>query len=690
MMRNLITDTATARKRMDDVRRIIERFDEFPQSLEFPVTEHDVESGYTSWAPRYDQPNPAIEREEPIVQALLAQLSPGTALDAACGTGRHAANLAARGYTVIGVDATEAMLAIARAKVPDGDFRAGQLESLPVADASVDLVTCALALTHVESLAPVMREFARVLRPGGCAILSDMHPFIAMTSGVAAFPTEDGSPGVPFVVNRTHQVSEYIKAFLDSGLLITACAEPAGDRRDAAALPHFPGVPRRDTRGVSGLAVPADPPPPKDAPWPSNGRSPRSPTASASSPRPCRRRSPSASTSSSASARAAKTGARTASRTTWSTCSSRARRAPPDAIIIAEAIEGAGGVLNAYTSKELTCYWNQVPFDKLALAMDVLADMYRNSLLDQAEIDRERTVVQQEIRRAFDQPGAWASELLSRATFGDQPIGWPVAGTIETVEAMHHEDFVQHVATYYVPSNSVLSVAGNTTHDEVMEHAERLFGDLPAREVPATPAAVTQFAPERVVVETREIAQCNMGIALHALPRKDPDRYALMVLNTILGRGMSSRLFKEVRERRGLAYSVGSGSSRYSDIGVMSVSAGVTLEHLEEATQVIRDQLFLMADEPASEEEATKARDFSIGNFRLGLESTMALAQRAGESLLMTDEIELIEDVVAALQAVTPAEVQAVAKRLFHPGAFSMAVVGPGGDADRLSAILAA
>jgi predicted Zn-dependent peptidase len=359
-----------------------------------------------------------------------------------------------------------------------------------------------------------------------------------------------------------------------------------------------------------------------------------------------------------------------------------------DAIVIAEAIEGAGGVLNAYTSKELTCYWNQVPFDKLPLAMDVLADMYRHSLLDQAEIDRERTVVQQEIRRSFDQPGAWASELLARATFGDQPIGWPIAGTIDTVEAMRRDDFVQHVASYYVPSNTVISVAGNTTHAEVLRLAEGLFGDLPDGDVPASPAAVTQFAPERVVVETREIAQCNMGIALHALPRNDPDRYPLMVLNTILGRGMSSRLFKEVRERRGLAYSVGSGVSRYNDIGTMSISAGVTLEHLEEATQVIRDQLFRMRDELAGEEEVTKARDFSTGNFRLGLESTMALAQRAGEMLLMTDEIEPIEDVVSSIAAVTPAEVQRVAQRLFKPGGFSMAVVGPGGDAGRLQEIL--
>jgi len=361
----------------------------------------------------------------------------------------------------------------------------------------------------------------------------------------------------------------------------------------------------------------------------------------------------------------------------------------PDAALIAEAIEGAGGVLNAYTSKELTCYWNQAPYEKLPVAMDVLADMYRHSLLEQAEIDRERTVVQQEIRRSFDQPAAWTSELLSRATFGDQPIGWPIAGSIETVEAMNRDDFVRHVETHYVPSNTVLSVAGNTTHDEVLRLAEDLFGEVEDRPAPAPSPAAYEFALDRVVVETRDIAQCNMGIALHALPRKDPDRYPLMVMNTILGRGMSSRLFKEVRERRGLAYSVGSGVARYNDIGVMSISAGVTLDHLEEATSVIRDELFKLAQEPASEEETAKARDFSTGNFRLGLESTMALAQRAGESLLMTGEIEPVEDVVAGIAAVTPGEVQRVAQRLFKPAGFAMAVVGPGGDADRLREILA-
>jgi predicted Zn-dependent peptidase len=358
------------------------------------------------------------------------------------------------------------------------------------------------------------------------------------------------------------------------------------------------------------------------------------------------------------------------------------------AIEIAEAIEGAGGMLNAYTSKELTCYWNQVPFDKLALAMDVLADMYTRSLLDPAEIDRERTVVQQEIRRAYDQPGAWASELLSRATFGDQPIGWPIAGSLETVEALTRDDMAGHVRTHYVPSNTVLSVAGNTTHAEVMRHAEALFTGMQGAPSPAPPPAETAFAPERVVVETREIAPCNMGIAVHALARLDPDRFALNIMNTILGRGMSSRLFKEVRERRGLAYSVGSGVSRYNDTGALSVSAGVTLEHLEEATRVTRDELFKLTREPVGEDELTKARDYSTGNFRLGLESTMALAQRAGEALLMTGEIETVEEVVEALAAVTADDVQRVAQRVFRPGGFAMAVVGPGGDAGRLQAIL--
>jgi len=362
----------------------------------------------------------------------------------------------------------------------------------------------------------------------------------------------------------------------------------------------------------------------------------------------------------------------------------------PNATAIAEAIEGAGGVLNAYTSKELTCYWNHVPYDRLELAMDVLADMVRCSVVDAGELDRERTVVQQEIRRSYDQPAVWASELLSRAAFGDQPIGWPVAGTLETVAEMSRDDLVSHVAAWYAPSNMVVSVAGNTTHEVVVDCAARLWGDLPPVDPPSWPPAACDLPEEHVIVERRDIAQCNVGIALRALSRRDPERYVLSVLNAVLGRGMSSRLFREVRERRGLAYSVGSSVSRFSDTGALSISAGVTLENLEEAVRVIRAELQKLVDEPVGEEELTKARDYTIGSFRLGLETTMALAQRAGESLLMLGEIEPVEEVVERVSAVTAEDIRRLAGRLVRPDGIALAAVGPGGDEDRLAALVAA
>src|SRR3954447_13579267 len=166
-----LLDPAAVIPRVEEVIRIVETMDEFPNTLVVPMVRHEVEEGYTKWSRSYDGPNPAIEGEEVIVHPILESLATGDALDAACGTGRHAAKLHALGHRVIGVDTTRAMLDVAKAKVPDGDFREGRLEALPVDDASVDVITCSLALTHVPSLAPVMREFARVLRPGGTIVL---------------------------------------------------------------------------------------------------------------------------------------------------------------------------------------------------------------------------------------------------------------------------------------------------------------------------------------------------------------------------------------------------------------------------------------------------------------------------------------------------------------------------------------
>jgi predicted Zn-dependent peptidase len=360
----------------------------------------------------------------------------------------------------------------------------------------------------------------------------------------------------------------------------------------------------------------------------------------------------------------------------------------PDAITIAEAIEGAGGVLNAYTGKELTCYWNQVPYDMLDIAMDVVSDMVLNSKMEEDEIERERTVVQQEIRRGHDQPGSWAGELLSRAVYGDQPVGWSIAGTLDTVAGLTRADMVAHVATWYTPRNSVLSVAGNITHEQVMALAERYLSGWDGHETPPILPAAPGIPADNVQVDVRDITQCNVAIGLRAIARLDPDRYSLTILNNILGRGMSSRLFKEVRERRGLAYSVGSSVSRHADTGTMSISMGVTRENMYEAITVSLAELRKLIDTPVPEDELTKARDYAAGSFRLGLESAMALGQRAGENLLLAGEIEPVEDVVANLMSVTADDVQRVARRLFRDDNLALSVVGPHADADALRELL--
>ena len=243
LIRTTLRNPSVGRARVEEIRGIIEGFGEFPNSLEIPMTEYDVDDGYTAWAPRYDGPNPAIEAEEPIVHALLADAPPGIALDAACGTGRHAAHLAGLGYDVIGVDGNEAMLAVAREKVPGGDFRRGRLDALPVDDASVDVLTCALALTHVEDLGPVIAEFGRVLRPGGHAVLSDIHPFATMTGSIAGFPEGQVTGGLPFVVNLTHRVSDYISAFTAARLSILSCVEPSVDDDLLKVFPSYAVLP---------------------------------------------------------------------------------------------------------------------------------------------------------------------------------------------------------------------------------------------------------------------------------------------------------------------------------------------------------------------------------------------------------------------------------------------------------------
>lgn len=246
-LRHCITRPSLVRDRLDDICRVAEALDEFPNNIEIPVSEHTVEDAYTRWASTYDDPaNPAIVAEEPAMRALLEAAPPGRALDVGCGTGRHAAHLASLGYEVTGVDATPAMLAVAQAKVPGARFNVGTFDDLPVDDASIDLLTCSLALTHTPDLGSAMAEFARVLRPGGWALLSDLHPVTVLLGGTAVFQDADAPSGyltLPHTPNLYHSFESYIRAIITAGLTITDCREIPMPEVGITGNPIYPLLP---------------------------------------------------------------------------------------------------------------------------------------------------------------------------------------------------------------------------------------------------------------------------------------------------------------------------------------------------------------------------------------------------------------------------------------------------------------
>lgn len=255
----LVRDSSEVRERLDELVRLVEARDEGLAALELDVPVLDSTPGYAQWAPTYDEtPNPLVRVEEPVVRSLIDPIPPGTALDAGCGTGRHSAYLASRGFSVLGTDSSPEMLERARSNCPSGEFRVGDLHSLPFDSERAELVVCALTLTHCEELSGPVRELTRVMAPGGHLLVSDLHPFSAAFGGQAIFQREDGSYGV--VQGRLHPHGEYVDAFLRAGLEVQACHEPTWGEEEVRILggPLFDLAPdgfRAALLGLPGAVV---------------------------------------------------------------------------------------------------------------------------------------------------------------------------------------------------------------------------------------------------------------------------------------------------------------------------------------------------------------------------------------------------------------------------------------------------
>ncbi len=352
----------------------------------------------------------------------------------------------------------------------------------------------------------------------------------------------------------------------------------------------------------------------------------------------------------------------------------------PDPMQISQEIEGVGGILNAATGRESTNYWCKVPSTHFALAYDVLADIIRNSVIDQAELDKERSVIFEEIRSINDSPEDLVHEVIDEVVWGNHAVGRSIAGSEETVGAITRDGMVDFWRRNYRPDRLVVAAGGDVRHDEVVDLTERCFGDLAAVGEPdgfdaAAPDA-EQEAPRVRLVE-RETEQAHLCLAMPALPYSTERRYAQSTIEAILSSGMSSRLFQEIREKRGLVYSVYGYFRPYEDVGQGVVYAGTDLERVEETVGAIVEELRKLRDEPVPAEELQRTKDLRKGRLLMGLEDSRSVASWIGSQELTYGEIRTPEEVMEKIDAVTVPEVQDLSRELFREDRLSLALVGP-------------
>ncbi|MET9878447.1 M16 family metallopeptidase [Actinacidiphila glaucinigra] len=352
------------------------------------------------------------------------------------------------------------------------------------------------------------------------------------------------------------------------------------------------------------------------------------------------------------------------------------------ALEISSAIDAVGGEMNAFTAKEYTCYYARVLDNDLPLAIDVVSDMLTGSLIRQEDIDAERGVVLEEIAMTEDDPGDQVHDLFATAMLGDSPLGRPVLGTVDTINALTRDQVARFYRKHYDPTRLVVAAAGNIDHATVVRQVRKAFEDAGAlRDADAVPrppraGARTIRGQGRVELLERRTEQAHVVLGMPGLSRHDDRRWALGVLNTALGGGMSSRLFQEVREKRGLAYSVYSYTSSFADSGLFGVYAGCQPRRVHEVLKICREELDQVAEHGLSDEELHRAIGQFSGSTVLSLEDTGALMNRIGKSELCWGEQMSVDATLERIAAVTPDEVRAVARDVLGQRP-SLAVIGP-------------
>ena len=348
----------------------------------------------------------------------------------------------------------------------------------------------------------------------------------------------------------------------------------------------------------------------------------------------------------------------------------------PTARDVSEAIEGVGGVMNASTDREMTVFWCKVARPHFKTAMGVMLDMLLNPILDAVELEKEREIIQEELRMTYDHPTYRVDLLIDEALWPDQAMGRDVGGTPETVEQISRDSIWEYMQQQYNPANTVVAVAGNIDHEEVVDQVGKATGAWQPREILDWEPATGEQTEPVVKVENRRTDQTHLCLALPGVALEDPDRFNLALLNVILGDGMSSRLFLTLREEMGLAYDVNSTIHHFRDCGSLIVYCGVEPKKSRETLKSVLHELHSMYSAPP-EQELSKAKEYTKGRLLLRMEDSRAVSGWLASQEMLQGSVATPDQVVAKIDAVTPDDVARVAHRLFQPEQLRLAVVGP-------------
>jgi len=343
---------------------------------------------------------------------------------------------------------------------------------------------------------------------------------------------------------------------------------------------------------------------------------------------------------------------------------------------ITQDIEGVGGIINAGTDKELTIFWCKVASSHFPIALDVLSDLLLNSLFDSKEIEQERRIISEEINMNLDLPQQRVNMLIDELLWPEQPLGREVIGYKETVSSLTREQLLNYVARRYMPNNTVLSIAGNIQHEEAVAQIEPLFSKWAAGELITGYITDDKQTEARLRIEPKDIEQAHLCLAVHGFSRSHLRRFTLDLLNTVLGGGMSSRLFTEIREHRGLAYDIHSYTEHFLKSGSFAIYAGVDPQKIETAVAAILEEISQIK-QGITATELTRAKELSKGRLYLRFEDSQNVALWYGGQEILTQQILDIDDVISIVDAITIDELKEVAKEILTDSGLNLAVTGP-------------